>query len=131
MKQKRCKVYQAERNGKVIATGFADEVAKQLGCSRQSIIWCGQHEGVADGKYRIATIGMAVKYYDNTVSTEIEPLGETFIERYSDLDNHGNTIMSQKEYKRHQRLIEDKGYNVKYTKIKHGRQKAYYLLEVI
>lgn len=39
--------------------------------------------------------------------------------------------MSKDEYKRHKELIEDKGYNVKYTKIRHGRQKMYYLVEVL
>lgn len=130
MSQRRCKVYEARLDGKVVARGFADEVAEILGCGQQSIIWCGAHDGIADKKYQVSTVGWAVKKYDKS-EPEIEPLGETFVERYYTLDYYGNTILTQEEYKRHQSLIEDKGYKVKYTKKKHGRQKAYYIVEVL
>jgi len=133
MQQKLCKVYEASLNGKVIARGFADEVAEKIGVSKQSVIWCGANDGTANGKYQVTTVGWATKYYNkkgDCYYSEISPIGETFVERYFCLDNYGNTIMSNKEYKRHKALIEDKGYTVKYTKKKDGR-KTYYLLEVI
>lgn len=133
--QKLCKVYEVTSGGEVIARGFASDVAMVLGCQQQNVITLGRSSGVYKGKYRVTIIGQKIKRYDkngNVLGTSgILPDEETFVERYQDLDSHGNTIMSKDEYKRRKELIEDKGYNVKYTKIKHGRQKMYYLVEVL
>lgn len=134
--QKLCNVYEAlNKDGEVVARGFSTDVAMVIGCSPQNIVSLGKYEGTYDGKYKIRIIGRKVKYYNKegevTGYSAMLPKQETFVERYRDLDYHGNTIMTKEEFKRHKYLIEDKGYRVKYTKKKHGRQKMYYLVEVI
>ena len=131
-----CCVYEAYIDDKLVAKGFAKDISMVIGGSATNIAYAGRYDSLVNGKYRIKIIGQKVKYYSRDGiyegSSELLPYqAETFVERYFDLDRYGNTIMDQKEYKRHKKLIEDKGYNVKYTKIKHGRQRAYYLVEVI
>jgi len=134
--QKLCKVYEAiNKDGEVVARGFSTDVAMVLGCVSQNIVSLGNCEGTFDGKYRIRIVGQKIKYYtkdgDVTGYSSMLPKKETFVERYRDLNYYGNTIMTKDEYKRHKELIEDKGYRVKYTRIRHSRQKSYYLVEVI
>lgn len=130
--QKMCNYYQAYEEDKLIAEGFKSDIAYTLGITDSGVDTAQRNGFKVKGKYIIILIGKKMKYYDsdrNPVS--IVKRKETFVERYFDLERHGTTIMSADEYKRHQELIEDKGYHVRYTKVKRGRQKAYYLLEVI
>lgn len=133
MGQKECKVYEASLNGEVIARGFAAEVAHKIGVSKQSVIWCGSHDGTANGKYQVTTVGWAIKHYNKKGEyyySDIKPIEEEF-DRYEFLDRYGNTNINQREYANRKKLFEDKGYKVRYIKKKHGREKAYYIVEVI
>lgn len=65
--------------------------------------------------------------YDDLIVIE----QETFIERYKDLDRHGNTVLNKKEYRRHRELIESKGYKAKYRRVNCKDGDYYYIVEVI
>lgn len=132
MRQKKCNFYEVYEDGRLVMSGFKSDIAFSLNITESGVDSAQRQGHKVKGKYYIVFIGKKTKYYD----VDRKPLGlvkrkETFIERYFDLERHGTTIMSAEEYKRHQELIEDKGYRVKYTEIKHGRQRPYYLLEVI
>ena len=132
MRQKKCNFYEVYEGDKLVTSGFKSDVAFSLGITESGVDTAQRHCYRVNGKYYIVYVGKKTKYYD----VDRKPIGlvkrkETFVERYFDLDRHGTTIMSADEYKRHKELIEDKGYKVRYTKVKRGRQKAYYLLEVI
>lgn len=132
MRQKKCNFYEVYEGDKLVTSGFKSDVAFSLGITESGVDTAQRHGYRVNGKYYIVYVGKKMKYYDtdrNPVS--IVKRKETFVERYFDLERHGTTIMSADEYKRHQELIEDKGYHVRYTRVKRGRQKAYYLLEVI
>lgn len=130
--QKMCNYYQVYEGERLVAEGFKSDIAYTLGITDSGVDTAQRNGFKVKGKYIIILIGKKMKYYDsdrNPVS--IVKRKETFVERYFDLDRHGTTIMSAEEFKRHKELIEDKGYHVRYTRVKRGRQKAYYLLEVI
>lgn len=132
MRQKKCNFYEVYEGDKLVTSGFKSDVAFSLGITESGVDTAQRQGYRVKGKYYIVYVGKKTKYYD----VDRKPIGlvkrkETFVERYHELDVYGNTLMSVEEYKRHKELIEDKGYNVRYTKIKRGRQKAYYKLEVI
>lgn len=130
--QKMCNYYQVYEDERLVAEGFKSDIAYTLGITDSGVDTAQRNGFKVKGKYIVILIGKKMKYYDsdrNPVSI-VKPR-ETFVERYFDLERHGTTIMSAEEFKRHKELIEDKGYKVRYTKVKRGRQKAYYLLEVI
>lgn len=128
---KMCNVYEAyNQKNELIARGFSDDVSAVIGCSQRAL--SGIHdEKIMLNKFRVVYLGKKEKTIEVTAGYTYKQNGETFVERYRELDYYGNTIMSQTEYKNHEKLIEDKGYTAKYTKIKHGRQKACYLVEVL
>ena len=129
-----CCVYEAyTKDGQLVARGFADDVAAVVGSDKGHIGSYAFRGGYVKNKYLIKKIGMKekvvetnIKYYDHPKKDN-----ETFVERYWCLERYGTTEMSEEEYSRHQELIEDKGYNVKYTKIKIGKRRFAYRLEVV
>ena len=137
--KKMCNVYEAyNEDGEVIARGFKSDVSWVLGITESGLDTAARNNLKVKGRFTVRYIGKKAKYYTRFgIPVDQEPpqnqveQKETFIERYFDLDRHGTTIMSVEEYSRHEELIEDKGYKVKYTKIKRAREKPYYLLEVI
>ena len=132
MRQKKCNFYEVYEDGRLVASGFKSDVAFSLGITESGVDTAQRQGYRVKGKYYIEYVGKKTKYYDaDRKPISLVKRKETFIERYHELDVYGNTIMDQSEYKRHKELIEDKGYNVKYTRIKHGRQKYYYLVEVL
>lgn len=137
--KKMCNVYEAyNEDGEVIARGFKSDVSWVLGITESGLDTAARNNLKVKGRFTVRFIGKKAKYYtrfgkpvdQEPPQNQVEQK-ETFVERYHELDVYGNTLMSVEEYKRHKELIEDKGYNVRYTKIKRGRQKAYYKLEVI
>lgn len=132
MRQKKCNFYEVYEGDKLVTSGFKSDVAFSLGITESGVDTAQRHGYRVNGKYYIVYVGKKTKYYDvDRKPIVLVKRKETFVERYHELDVYGNTLMSVEEYKRHKELIEDKGYNVRYTKIKRGRQKAYYKLEVI
>ena len=137
--KKMCNIYEAyNEDGEVIARGFKSDVSWVLGITESGLDTAARSNLKIKGKYTVRYIGKKEKHYtrfgipvDQELPSRQVEQKETFVERYGDLDRHGTTIMSVEEYSRHEMLIEDKGYKVKYTKIKRTREKPYYLLEVI
>lgn len=132
--KKMCNVYEVtNRDGDVIARGFADDVAMVMGCSAPNVNYLALFQGLYKGKFRVKKIGQRMKDYSHPdeYSDIITIEEETFVERYRDLDEHGNTIMSRKEYKRHRELIEGRGYRTKYRKVKCRKDEPYYIVEVL
>lgn len=126
-----CNIYEAYTlDGKPVAKGFADEVATALKCNPKSVGSYAENNNVVLKQWRIKKVGKAEKLVDNNINYEPKTK-ETFVERYWCLDYYGTTEMSEKEYARHKELIEDKGYCVKYTKIKIGKRRYAYHLEVV
>lgn len=129
--QKRCNYYQVYEDGKLIAEGFKSDLSYMLDISESGIDTAERSKHKVKGKYSIKYVGKRIKRYEKKDQTRIVPPKETFVERYWSLDYYGTTEMSEEEFARHRDLIENKGYRVKYTKIKRGKEKPYYFLEVI
>lgn len=134
--KKLCNVYEVyDEFNALFMKGFKSDVAYVLDITESGVDSVCRNQTRAKGKYLIKFVGKEMKYYSRCgvpVNKRPEPLKrkETFVERYGDLEKYGNTLMSRDEYKRHQELIEDKGYKVRYTK-KRDRRGVYYRLDVI
>lgn len=128
-----CNYYQIYEDDRLVSEGFKSDIAFTLGITESGVDTAQRQGYRVKGKYLIVLIGKKMKYYYDPARNPVSLVKrkETFVERYADLDRHETTIMSTEEYKRHKELIENKGYHVRYTKVKRGRQKAYYLLEVV
>ena len=130
--QKLCNYYHVYEEDKLVAEGFKSDVAWTLGITESGVDTMCRQQALVKGKYLIKFIGKEVKHYSRTgVPIVSRPKKETFEERYWDLNRYGFTEMSEEEYRRHQELIEDKGYIAKYTKKPNGRRKHVWRVELI
>ena len=124
-----CNIYEAYTlDGKPVTKGFADEVAAVLKCNPKSVGSYAENYNVVLKKWRIKKAGKATKVVENNINYE-RKTKETF-DRYADINKHGNTCISIKEFERHKEIFEDKGYSVTYTK-KRDRYGTYYRADVI
>lgn len=129
--KKMCNFYEVYEGDELVAKGFKSDVAYLLDITESGVDSVCRNKFKAKGKYLIKCVGKKEKVYSRLGDPIVSrPKKETFVERYWDLDRYGFTEMSESEYRRHQQLIEDKGYKAKYIKIPVGKRRCVYRVEV-